>query len=287
MSILTDLFPDLTDLQDDFNEEIVQLRQSQLYDYSFQIDELKFHEENDQFHNLLPAASPLLEESKYVGIHKTDDSSMHQLQPPQSQAWSFQDLQDMQFVSLPNLEIGLMTPPLTFIEETEPSTPVSLGRRDSMFESPRADSTASSTANGLGLVTTMQAPSRYAVSSSPASAEDTQTKRISDSRLSLPELAKILNLQDDHKETAKREREVLKVLKEELGFQLGQKTWIRDTPVAERNLLITQLRDICEERFHYGYSKEILETIVRRASYYMMQGRLRRERRAERKGKKA
>ncbi|GME79604.1 unnamed protein product [[Candida] boidinii] len=110
-------------------------------------------------------------------------------------------------------------------------------------------------------------------------------KRISDARLSLVELAKVLKLEHDVKETALRERNILAVLKEDLGFELGLRTWIRDTPSAERLKLMGELCKLVEDKYHYGYGKSTLETIVRRASYYLMQGRLRRERRAARKRK--
>ncbi|ODV96187.1 hypothetical protein PACTADRAFT_33366 [Pachysolen tannophilus NRRL Y-2460] len=110
-------------------------------------------------------------------------------------------------------------------------------------------------------------------------------RRHSDSRLSLAELTSFLKLGDDLKETATREKNILTVLKDELGFELGLKTWIRDTSLAKRVQLIENLTEIVENRYHYGYDKKIIEVIVRRASYYTMQGRLRRERRIEQKGK--
>lgn len=108
-------------------------------------------------------------------------------------------------------------------------------------------------------------------------------KRISDSRLSLAQLAVVLGLGKDVKETSKREKEVLSILRNDLGFPLGEKTWIRDTPVKERDRLLDELVVCTEMRYHYGYSREILSVVVRRASYYLMQGRLRRERRLSRK----
>lgn len=104
-------------------------------------------------------------------------------------------------------------------------------------------------------------------------------RRISDSRLSLQDLSKVLDLEHDQRETANRESQILKILKDELGFELGLRTWVRDTKSDEREKLIGALFAIVQERYNYGYSKDILEKVVRRASYYMMQGRLRRERR--------
>ncbi|ANZ73253.1 BA75_01398T0 [Komagataella pastoris] len=113
--------------------------------------------------------------------------------------------------------------------------------------------------------------------------ETGERKKISDSRLSLPELSKILNLANNQKEASIREKNILNILQTTLGFPLGLKTWIRDTSSQERDALIDQLYINVQQNYNYGYSKEILEIIIRRASYYMMQGRLRRERRAMRK----
>lgn len=111
-------------------------------------------------------------------------------------------------------------------------------------------------------------------------------KKISDSRLSLAQLSVVLNLKGNDEETAKREKNILNILKNDLHFPIGEKTWIRDTPINERHRILNELTDLVENRFHYGYSKKILSIIVRRASYYMMQGRLRRQRRLQRKLKK-
>lgn len=112
-------------------------------------------------------------------------------------------------------------------------------------------------------------------------------KKISDSRLSLAQLSIVLHLENNEEETAKREKNILQILKTDLNFPIGEKTWIRDTPSHERERIIKQLTFMVEEKFHYGYSKRTLSIIVRRASYYMMQGRLRRERRQQRKRKQS
>ena len=110
-------------------------------------------------------------------------------------------------------------------------------------------------------------------------------KKISDSRLSLAQLSIVLHLEGNEEETAKREKNILQILRKELDFPIGEKTWIRDTPSHERERIIKQLTSMVEDTYHYGYSKRTLSIIVRRASYYMMQGRLRRERRQQRKRK--
>lgn len=115
------------------------------------------------------------------------------------------------------------------------------------------------------------------------STESAVTKKVSDSRLSLVQLAVVLGLKDNVEEAANREKLILDVFKSDLGFPLGEKTWIRDTPLKERQYLIEQLQLISESKYNFGYPKSIYGTIIRRASYYMMQGRLRRERRTERK----
>jgi hypothetical protein len=111
------------------------------------------------------------------------------------------------------------------------------------------------------------------------------TKKISDSRLSLSQLSIVLNLEGNDEETAKREKNILNILKNDLNFPIGEKTWIRDTPSIERECIINKLTELVEQYYNYGYSKKTLSIIVRRASYYMMQGRLRRERRLQRKRK--
>lgn len=115
--------------------------------------------------------------------------------------------------------------------------------------------------------------------------KSTKSKKISDSRLSLAQLSIVLNLEGKDDETARREKNILKILKTDLNFPIGEKTWIRDTPVEERERLLDSLTSKVEEIYHYGYSKKTLSIIVRRASYYMMQGRLRRERRLQRRKK--
>ncbi|KAG0676459.1 hypothetical protein C6P40_000221 [Pichia californica] len=112
-----------------------------------------------------------------------------------------------------------------------------------------------------------------------------KSKKISDSRLSLAQLSIVLNLEGNDIETAKREKNILKILKDELNFPIGEKTWIRDTPAIERERIMSDLTLKVEKSFGYGYSKKTLSIIVRRASYYMMQGRLRRERRLQRRKK--
>lgn len=110
-------------------------------------------------------------------------------------------------------------------------------------------------------------------------------KKISDSRLSLAQLSIVLNLDGNDEETAKREKNILNILKNDLMFPIGEKTWIRDTPSFERERIMNELTKRVEDVYKYGYSKKTLSIIVRRASYYMMQGRLRRERRLKRKRK--
>ncbi|KAG7882680.1 hypothetical protein KL938_003103 [Ogataea parapolymorpha] len=113
--------------------------------------------------------------------------------------------------------------------------------------------------------------------------KDNKYKKISDSRLSLSQLSHVLQLPNDIQETAKREKQILNIFKKDLNFPLGEKTWIRDTPAEERQALIERLWKLVEMKYQYGYSKETLAIVIRRASYYLMQGRLRRERRLEKK----
>lgn len=107
-------------------------------------------------------------------------------------------------------------------------------------------------------------------------------KKVSDSRLSAQGLAKVLNL-DSPEEALKRERYILDIFENELHYPLGYKTWVRDTFKDKRIKLIDQLHERVKHRYP-EYDHSVLETIIRRATYYMMQSRLRRERRARAKG---
>lgn len=107
-------------------------------------------------------------------------------------------------------------------------------------------------------------------------------KRISEARLSLKDLSRVIGLNDDIGETMRREKLILGVFSSELQFPLGSKTWIRDTPHDERICLLSKLYHICENRYKFGFSKQTYNTIIRRASYAVMQRRLRRERRQRR-----
>jgi hypothetical protein len=105
-------------------------------------------------------------------------------------------------------------------------------------------------------------------------------RKQSESRIALPELYKRMGLGDNHDEARVREQRILNILRRE-GFQLGEQTWIRDTTEKERKRIIDTI--LHETQPEYGYSRELIEVVVRRGSYYLMQGRLRRIRR----GKKA
>uniref|UniRef100_A0A060THW9 ARAD1D34650p n=1 Tax=Blastobotrys adeninivorans TaxID=409370 RepID=A0A060THW9_BLAAD len=105
-------------------------------------------------------------------------------------------------------------------------------------------------------------------------------RRKSESRISLPELYERMGLKHDHKEASKREQRVLSLLKSQ-GFRLGEQTWIRDTSEADRRAIIDYIHSQTYQE--YGYSKQLIEVIIRRGSYYLMQGRLRRIRRATRR----
>ncbi|GMF02991.1 unnamed protein product [Ambrosiozyma monospora] len=148
----------------------------------------------------------------------------------------------------------------------------------------RRESTSSiSSANSLNALSSATTTASSVSSTSATGSTSQKSKKTSDSRLSLIQLSFVLGLPNNVKETAKREREILAILKDDLGFALGEKTWIRDTPSDERVRLIEQLYHLTEAKYGYGYTKEDLSVVVRRASYYLMQGRLRRERRMERK----
>ncbi|EJS44648.1 YBL029W [Saccharomyces arboricola H-6] len=118
--------------------------------------------------------------------------------------------------------------------------------------------------------------------SSPSSSSE--SKKISDSRLSAEGLAKVLNLESPE-EALRRERFILGIFQNELNYPLGYKTWIRDTTKEYRTKLINQLHERVKVKYP-EYDQSILETIIRRGTYYMMQSRLRRERRMKLKERK-
>ncbi|SCU93507.1 LAFA_0F16776g1_1 [Lachancea sp. 'fantastica'] len=109
-------------------------------------------------------------------------------------------------------------------------------------------------------------------------------RRVSDSRLSAQGLAEVLNL-NSAEEALRRERFILNIFERELHYPLGYKTWVRDTSKEYRTQLLDQLHRRVIQTYP-EYDKSVLETIIRRATYYMMQSRLRRERRARAKQKR-
>ncbi|QLL32889.1 hypothetical protein HG536_0D04110 [Torulaspora globosa] len=126
-------------------------------------------------------------------------------------------------------------------------------------------------------------PCRVSRASSAGSVSG-EHKKVSDSRLSAQGLAKVLKL-DSPEEALKRERYILDIFENELHYPLGYKTWVRDTFKDYRVKLIDQLHERVKHKYP-EYDHAVLETIIRRATYYMMQSRLRRERRARAKGVK-
>lgn len=125
---------------------------------------------------------------------------------------------------------------------------------------------------------------RTAGPSSASPRGSAEHKKVSDSRLSAQGLAKVLKL-DSPEEALKRERYILDIFENELHYPLGYKTWVRDTFKDYRVKLIDQLHERVKHKYP-EYDHAVLETIIRRATYYMMQSRLRRERRARAKGVK-
>lgn len=103
-------------------------------------------------------------------------------------------------------------------------------------------------------------------------------RKQSESRISLPELYIRMGLGHDHEEARTREQRILNILRSE-GFKLGEQTWIRDTTENDRRRIIGEIYE--QTYAEYRYSRELIEVIVRRGSYYLMQGRLRRIRRSK------
>lgn len=121
--------------------------------------------------------------------------------------------------------------------------------------------------------------------SSSSSCQNSQSKKNLDSRLSLQKLGDILNT-SSLDETIKIEKFILDIFQNELGFPLGYKTWIRDTNEEFRKYLLNELH-IRVIKVYPELTKPLLETVIKRATYSMMQGRLRKERRAAHKKRRS
>lgn len=96
----------------------------------------------------------------------------------------------------------------------------------------------------------------------------------------MQELAFLLGLQGYNVDlTIEIEKNVLRILQEWCGFRLGQQSWVRDTSEANRRQLIDYLHsftNVCYPEITRGQ----LEIIVKRGAYNIMQGRLRKQRKA-------
>lgn len=130
------------------------------------------------------------------------------------------------------------------------------------------------TSNHNGVVKSQNEPALTSQSSPPRS-----LRKQSESRISLNELHKKMGLENDPGEAKVREARILELLKAE-GFDLGLKTWVRDTPHKDRTRIIDRIYEQTYEEF--GFDKALIEVIVRRATYYTQQGRLRKLRRKSR-----
>ncbi|AOW02935.1 uncharacterized protein YALI1_C22322g [Yarrowia lipolytica] len=114
-------------------------------------------------------------------------------------------------------------------------------------------------------------------SSSASSSVSVASRKQPESRMSQPELFSRMGLSHDPEEARNRENRVLSLLKSR-GFKLGEQTWIRDTTPAVRQEIVDFIHASTVQE--YGYSKYMIEVVIRRACYHLMQGRLRRIRRA-------
>ncbi|XBW38011.1 hypothetical protein QEN19_003596 [Hanseniaspora menglaensis] len=112
-------------------------------------------------------------------------------------------------------------------------------------------------------------------------------KSISDSRLSTESLRQTFQL-PSVKAATRLEAHVEKLLTENCNFQLGYKTWVRDTQKDEREQILDVLEEKLNEDVDFLISitgrtrkleKRSIETIVRKCTYAKQQSRLRKERR--------
>ncbi|KAK9330230.1 hypothetical protein V1520DRAFT_133870 [Lipomyces starkeyi] len=105
------------------------------------------------------------------------------------------------------------------------------------------------------------------------------TRKQCESRIPFPDLYARMGLAHDPDKARSREQHILRILADE-GFPIGERKWIRDTEAKERQRIIEK-KIYCQARELYGYTHQLLELIVRRAVYYLMQGHLRRLRRSQ------
>ncbi|CAH2352446.1 hypothetical protein CLIB1423_06S06612 [[Candida] railenensis] len=109
--------------------------------------------------------------------------------------------------------------------------------------------------------------------------EKRKSKRLYYSRVNINELAILLDLQDYKIDlTAEIEANVLRIFKDWCGYALGYCSWVRDTKEKERTAYIDKLYQYT--RFCYPeLNRPQLEIIIKRGTYNVMQGRLRKDRR--------
>lgn len=109
--------------------------------------------------------------------------------------------------------------------------------------------------------------------------EKRKSKRLYYSRVNINELAILLDLQDYKIDlTAEIEANVLRIFKDWCGYALGYRSWVRDTKEKERTEYIDKLYQYT--RFCYPeLNRPQLEIIIKRGTYNVMQGRLRKDRR--------
>ena len=105
------------------------------------------------------------------------------------------------------------------------------------------------------------------------------------SRLNIYELSKLLNLDKWSIElTREIEGNILELFSFYCGFELGYKTWIRDTKKSTRTVLLERLHRLTLV-FYPEICMQTLGVIIRRGTYSIMQSRLRKERRSKRANK--
>ncbi|KAK9476955.1 hypothetical protein V1514DRAFT_145411 [Lipomyces japonicus] len=107
-------------------------------------------------------------------------------------------------------------------------------------------------------------------------------RKPSESRIPLHELHARMGLTHDPEEARSREQHILCLLQSQ-GFPLGYKTWIRDTDEVSRRKIVNEI--FIQTKSSYNYEPALLEVIIRRGAYYLMQSRLRRIRRLNRRQK--
>lgn len=102
-------------------------------------------------------------------------------------------------------------------------------------------------------------------------------------KMPLSVLYDIMGVSEDPLAGRYHEENIMQLLANQ-GFRVGSQTWVRDTDIFDRKRIVNE---IFAKSAHLGYSKRLIDVVVRRGTYARMQAQLRHLRRKSRghKGK--